>query len=174
MMRAVQIGILALVFLASGLPEASAQSGYVTTETPPVSVQPMPALPSAPPTPNLDYEEFQLQQLRGKARRSRNALIGLSAASVVGAALFAPGVATQCSEVLPNSGNDYQNWDCSPGGWALVSIGGTLLWGGLTGVLITGIMFGVRQGKIRRLEDSIAFKKSRALQWDPASGRFVF
>jgi hypothetical protein len=46
--------------------------------------------------------------------------------------------------------------------------------GGLTGVLVSGIMFGVRKGKLRRLNDRMAYEKSRAVRWDPASSRFVF
>ncbi len=45
---------------------------------------------------------------------------------------------------------------------------------GVTGVLISGIMFGVRKGKLRRLEDRMAYEKSRAIRWDPHTSRFVF
>lgn len=176
MMRAVLYALvlsgLALV-TAAGASTARAQTGYVT-DSPPVSVQPMPALPTATNTSStLDYDQYRLDTLRDQARRSRNALIGLSAATVVGAVLLFPGIATQC-ESIQNFDSTYDQYQCSPGGWALVSIGGTLFAGGLTGVLITGIMFGVRQGKIRRLEDRIAFQKSRAVQWDPLRGSFVF
>jgi hypothetical protein len=40
--------------------------------------------------------------------------------------------------------------------------------------VITGIMFGVRKGKLRRLEHRMAYENSRAIRWDPASSRFVF
>jgi hypothetical protein len=46
--------------------------------------------------------------------------------------------------------------------------------GGVTGAVITGIMFGVRKGKLRRLEHRMAYENSRAIRWDPASSRFVF
>ena len=63
---------------------------------------------------------------------------------------------------------------CTTAGRALVGIGWPLFVGGITGVLISGIMFGVRQGKLRRLNDRLAYEKSRAVRWDPASSRFVF
>ncbi len=53
-------------------------------------------------------------------------------------------------------------------------IGSPLFSGGLIGVLITGIMFGVRKGKLRRLDDRIAYQKSRAIRWDPAGLCLVF
>jgi hypothetical protein len=55
-----------------------------------------------------------------------------------------------------------------------VGIGYPLFIGGIIGVMITGIMFGVRKGKLRRLNDRIAYDKSRAVRWDPAASRFVF
>ena len=62
---------------------------------------------------------------------------------------------------------------CTRAGNALVGTGSVLFGGGLTGVLISGIMFGVRRGKIRRLNEKIEYKK-RALRWDPQTSQFVF
>ena len=102
-----------------------------------------PATPSAQATiPPKPYDEYKREELEQSSRRSRNALIGTSAATVVGT--------------------------------ALVGIGYPLFIGGIMGVMITGIMFGVRKGKLRRLNDRIAYDKSRAVRWDPAASRFVF
>jgi|GEM_PF-6629710 len=60
---------------------------------------------------------------------------------------------------------------CTTVGKALVRIGAPPFWGGLIGVLITGIMFGVRKGKLRRLNDRMAYEKSRAVRWDAAGSR---
>ena len=41
--------------------------------------------------------------------------------------------------------------------------------------VVSGIILGVRKGKIRRLNDSFEPKtKARALRWDERSSRFVF
>jgi hypothetical protein len=117
------------------------------------------------------YDEYRLGELQIRAKRSRNALIGLSAASVVGTALLFPGFANQCFVVRFLDGTEELR--CTSAGKAMVGLGWPLFLGGLTGVLISGIMFGVRQGKIRRLSDQIEREK-RAFRWDPAASAFVF
>lgn len=127
-----------------------------------------------PPAQSIDlrtYEEYRRDELRVSARRSRNALIGLSAATAVGTALVFPGLARQCITVTRPDG--VEELRCTTAGNLLVGFGMPLFIGGLTGVLISGIMFGVRQGKIRRLNDRIEYRK-RAVQWDPRTSRFVF
>ncbi len=117
------------------------------------------------------YEEYQRDELMRSSRRSRNALIGTSVATAVGAAFLFPGLVRQCYVI------DFQHTTevrCTTAGKALVGIGSPLFWGGATGVLITAIMFGVRKGKLRRLNDRMAYEKSRAVRWDPAGSRFVF
>jgi hypothetical protein len=130
---------------------------------------------ATPPPPNgpIDkrtYEEYRRDELEVLARRSRNALIGLSAATAVGTALVFPGLARQCFTVVVNGLEELR---CSTAGSLLVGFGMPLYVGGITGVLISGIMFGVRRGKIRRLNDKIEYRK-RAVQWDPRTSRFVF
>jgi hypothetical protein len=125
--------------------------------------------------PSTSYDEFRQRELQKSSRRSRNALIGLSATAVVGAALGFPGSIRQCYVVVVNySTGPNEEVRCTPAGKALVGIGWPLFSIGVTGVLITGIMFGVRKGKLRRLEDRIAYEKSRAFRWDPHTSRFVF
>ena len=124
-----------------------------------------------PPAAAQSYEDYKRDELARSARRSRNALIGLSASTVVGAALLFPALANQCGTFEFAGTTEVR---CTTAGRALVGIGLPLFWGGITGVLISGIMFGVRQGKLRRLDDRMAYEKSRAVRWDPASSRFVF
>jgi hypothetical protein len=169
-MRTLFIGILSLALsivafetgaradqpIITEAPASSSQFGYVTR-------------------PSTSYDEFRQRELRESSRRSRNALIGLSATAVVGAALFFPGSIRQCYVVQVNylTGSN-EEVRCTPAGRALVGVGWPLFFGGATGVLISGIMFGVRKGKLRRLEDRMAYEKSRAVRWDPRSSRFVF
>ena len=126
--------------------------------------------PLAEPTDRRTYDEFRRDELEVLARRSRNALIGLSAATVVGAALLFPGLARQCYTVVVNGVEELR---CSTAGSLLVGFGMPLYVGGITGVLVSGIMLGVRRGKIRRLNNQIEYRK-RAVQWDPRTSRFVF
>ncbi|MBT8470444.1 MAG: hypothetical protein KJN97_16990 [Deltaproteobacteria bacterium] len=126
------------------------------------------------PRPSASYDEFRQRELHESSRRSRNALIGLSASTVVGAALFFPGLIRQCYLVQVGASASSEEIRCSSAGKGLVGVGWPLFFGGATGVLISGIMFGVRKGKLRRLEDRMAYEKSRAVRWDPRTSRFVF
>lgn len=136
-------------------PAGSAQLGYVTQ-------------------PSTSYDEYRQRELKESSRRSRNALIGLSASTAVGAALLFPGLARQCVTIRFDSFDTNDQLQCTTAGKVLLGFGWPLFAGGVTGVLISGIMFGVRKGKLRRLEDRMAYDKSRAVRWDPASSRFVF
>jgi hypothetical protein len=93
------------------------------------------------------------------------------AVGVLGTALVFPALANQCFTFNVQGATNIR---CTSAGKAMLGIGWPLFMGGLMGVVITGIMFGVRKGKLRRLDDRIAYEKSRAVRWDPAGSRFVF
>ncbi len=120
--------------------------------------------------PNLQYEDFKLQELERTAKRSRNALIGTSVAAAVGLALVIPAASSQCESIEVNGESDYQ---CTRTGDTLLRVGSPFVVGGLTGAVVSGIILGVRKGKIRRLNDSFQ-TKNRAVRWDERSSRFVF
>jgi len=122
--------------------------------------------------PAKSYDEFRRDELRESSRRSRNALIGTSASTAVGAALLFPGLARQCVKISYSAYDE--QLQCTTAGKVLTGFGWPLFVGGVTGAVITGIMFGVRKGKLRRLEHRMAYENSRAIRWDPASSRFVF
>lgn len=119
----------------------------------------------------LEYEDFELQELQRKSLRSRNALIGTSVAAAVGFALVIPATSGQCQSVEFGGESDYQ---CTRAGDALLRAGSPLVIGGLTGAVVSGIILGVRKGKIRRLNDSFSPTKARAVRWDERSSRLVF
>jgi len=119
----------------------------------------------------LSYEEYRIQELERGARRSRNALIGTSAAAAVGLALVIPATSGQCDSVVVDGKDD---WDCTRAGDALLGVGSPLVFGGLTGAVVSGIILGVRKGKLRRLNDSFHYPRTRAVRWDERSSRFVF
>lgn len=127
--------------------------------------------PDAAPGYKLTYEEYRIQELERGARRSRNALIGTSVAAAVGLALVIPASSSQCNSVMVDGKDQYE---CSRAGNALLGVGSPLVFGGLTGALVSGIMLGVRKGKLRRLNDSFSYPKSRAVRWDDRSSRLVF
>lgn len=124
------------------------------------------------PVEQLSYEEYRRNELEFLAKRSRTALISTSAVAAVGVALVAPALAIDCVRVASSS--SFDDVRCSSRGKALLGVGIPFLVAGATGVMVTAIMFGVRKGKIRHLEDRIAYEASRAVRWDPARSVFVF
>jgi hypothetical protein len=136
----------------------------IVTEAPAASIAQVPAAAQT-------YDDYKRHELELSSRRSRNALIGTSAAAVVGTALLFPAAAKQCYTFDFGGTTEVR---CSTAGKVMLGFGLPLFVGGLTGVLVSGIMFGVRKGKLRRLNDRMAYEKSRAVRWDPASSRFVF
>jgi len=181
------LGVASLVFAAA----AGAPSRVLAED--PVVVEPAPAPPGhlqiiveppirAPPAqvqaaaepadsaraPMSEDEARRHAELSWTAFRSRNILIGSAAATAVGAALVFPAEFRQCP------GEEMTLNRCTPGGKAMVLFGyPLLLFGGLS-TLASGIAFGVTKGKLRRFEERVARRESRALRWDPARARFVF
>ncbi len=166
-MKQVALGMLVFASVTGASFDGVAAQDQIVTDTPAASSTPA---AEAPP-PAKTYEEYQHDTLEKGARRSRNALIGTSAAAVVGTALVFPALANQCFTFNVQGATNIR---CTSAGKAMLGIGWPLFMGGLMGVVITGIMFGVRKGKLRRLDDRIAYEKSRAVRWDPAGSRFVF
>jgi len=163
-MKQFVLGALAIVLVTGAFNEGAAAQEPLVSDVP--ATQPAQVTPQA-----KTYDNYQREELEKSSRRSRNALIGTSAATVVGAALLFPALANQCYTF------DFQGSAqirCTSAGKAMLGIGYPLFIGGLIGVLTTGIMFGVRKGKLRRLNDRMAYEKSRAVRWDPAGSRFVF
>jgi len=168
-MRRLPLGILSLALSIAAFESGARADAPIITDAPASSNQ-----LGYVTRPSTSYDDFRQRELHESSRRSRNALIGLSASTVVGAALLFPGLIRQCYLIQANSLGTTDELRCSPAGKALVGVGWPLFIGGSMGVLISGIMFGVRKGKLRRLEDRMAYEKSRAFRWDPRISRFVF
>jgi len=132
-----------------------------------------PALTERPLTgARPSYAEYRRSELQYLAARARKGLIGTAVATGVGVALVAPALAKECVRIVaPLPINDLR---CSRAGRALLGTGYPLLIGGAAGLIITAIMLGVREGKIRSLDQQIAYGESRAVRWDPARLAFVF
>jgi hypothetical protein len=133
-------------------------------------------LPVAPPvqaTPSgWTFEDEEREELAWTARKSRNYLIGMSAATALGVVLVVPAELNQCVslDVAENAGVRR----CTPGGWAMVGIGYSALLVGGVGMLASGLALAISKGQLRRYDKLAAQRKSRAFRWDPVSSRFVF
>ena len=160
-MRTITLAFLSVALVGLGVDRARAEDELILTLE-----------PENTPAYELTYEDFRLKELERGARRSRNALIGTSAAAAVGLALVIPAASSQCNSVdLPGQDDKYE---CTRAGDALLGVGSPLVIGGLTGAVVSGIILGVRKGKIRRLNDSFTPTRTRAVRWDERSSRFVF
>lgn len=159
------IPVWASVGLLFGASAAFAEDEAATPVVPAVTDPPGPALP-------LSFDEYRLEEMRRRARVSRNALIGTSVTAAVGAALFSPGVVTQCGRVDRFDGTD--EIVCSTAGAFLVGFGTPLLFGGGVGMVATGIVLGVRKGKIRKLKTRLGAPTARKVRWNPKTATFVF
>jgi hypothetical protein len=147
--------------------------------TPPAAAQPAAAQPltvtSPPPTiqdKHLAYDMYRRDQLVRSVPRTRNALIGTSVAFGVGLALLIPVWAGD--HCVSYDFGDSSNYECDTTGKVLTGIGAPLAWGGSLGMIVSGIMLGVRKGKIRRLDEKIMLTSDRKLRWDPSTARMVF
>ena len=167
-MRQFVLGILAFFLVNGVLGEVVLAQEPIVTDTPTSPSGQVGYVP-APQT----YDELRRDELVESTRRSRNALIGTSAATAVGAALLFPGLVRHCERAYPYTTYDSE-LQCDRAGSALVGVGMPLFVGGLIGAVTTGIMFGVRKGRLNRLQDKMAYGNPRVIRWDPASSRFVF
>jgi hypothetical protein len=137
-------------------------------QEPPASV----TLELAPSSESVSYEEYRLGQLHYLAGRSRTGLIVGASVTVVGVALVAPAFVNECVRITSSS--SFDDLRCSTTGKALLGVGIPVLLSGVTTLLVTSVMFGVRRGRIRSIEDRLEYEKRRAFRYDPARGAFAF
>ena len=167
-MRRATISILALLCaFAAPLGSAKAQDAAADAS----AEAPLPP-EAVPPPARLSYDEYRLNELEFLAGRSRIALISTSVAAAVGGALVAPALVTECVRITSSS--SFDDIRCSTAGKALLGVGIPILVAGALGVIISGTMFGVRRGKIRNIENRIAYEKSSAIRWNPSRAAFEF
>ena len=163
-------GFLCVCVLVSLPQSTSAQAGEHGATPEPSLQEPAPEEPvlrleldddSVKLAPIGSDEKHMREALEQKARKTRNALIGTSAAAVVGGSLI--GIAqTQRYE----SGPGYR----TKAGKGMLVSGVALFSGGLIGAFVTGIMLGVQKGKLRRRDFSY-YGTPRRVQWDLAQSR---
>lgn len=183
------VGLLCVCALMGTLPQsASAQAGQEGTE--PSVEEPAPEPEEPEPSAEAAAEEPALQlelddagaEVVEMQRRVRNAKIGLGISGVsvlVGGVLLGIGLGGVYQDIgTPEeaAGND-----------RVAFAGATLLTGGVASLLATGILLGVRKGKLesherrlRKLQRDLplggggARPQARRVQWDLAGSRLVF
>jgi len=137
---------------------------------PPFTARAEPEEPT--PAPMSEQDAYRHADLSWTAFKSRNAFIGSTAATALGAALVFPAEANQCNST--DAEGEMTLNRCTSGGKAMVLFGYPLLLIGGISMVASGIVFGVMKGKLRRFEQRSARREGRALRWDPAGSRFVF
>ena len=149
------------------------EPGHVPIIVDPPSEPPYSVTASGAPSlpPMTEQDAYHHSVLSWRSFRTRNILIGSAVATAVGAALVFPAEFTQGGDTDP-AGEMTLN-RCSPGGKAMVIFGYPLLLIGGVAAISSGIVLGVTNGQLRRMEQR-SRRKKRALRWDPASSRFVF
>jgi hypothetical protein len=120
---------------------------------------------------SLTLDEELARQLEDAKTRSRRARIGLFAgtgAFVLGIVLAAAWAGKNCS----SDGGAYTcNDDAQPG---LIGTGGFFIGSGAITMITSGIMLGVRNKKIRDVQDSIERHRTASAHWDLESGVLRF
>lgn len=113
-----------------------------------------------------------LEEARARSRRSRNALIGTSAAFGVGAILAGIG-ASQCQKF--STANTFDDLLCNNAGNVLLPLGGTIAGLSAIGMITSGIILGVANKRKREIQrDMRRSQYGRRLQWEVPSGGLVF
>jgi hypothetical protein len=113
-----------------------------------------------------------LEDAQARSRRSRNALIGTSAAFGLGAVLAGIG-ASQCQSI--STVNQYDDLLCNNAGNVLLPLGGTIAGLSAIGMITSGIILGVANKRKREIQRDIRRGYyGRRLRWDVPSGGLVF
>lgn len=159
------------VFLAAVMGFAGTVHAQGSTEPPGTTVVKTTPAGYPAPSPQRTYEEHRREELKRGIKRTRTALIATSASLAVGIALVTPAfTGDRCVEDTFDS----NTFTCTTAGKALLGTGSPFLIVGFWGAIVSGIMLGVRKGKVRRLDEKIAYQSSARFRWDPYQSKFVF
>ena len=163
-MKCISLSLVVVLALAGSAmaQDSSPNDSSAIVDTPPVDA------PPAAPRPS--YEELRRAELQRGIKRTRTALIATSASFAVGLSLVVPAFTSDnCVQ------NDFNNdFSCTTAGKALLGVGTPFLSVGFWGMIVSGIMLGVRKGKVRRLDEKIAYQSQAKFRWDPHQSKFVF
>ena len=125
-------------------------------------------------TSEVDWWQVDLAEAKERSRRTRNALIGTSAAFAAGVIMGGVG-GSQCQVVPSSTGSSQDELLCNNAGSVLLPLGATIGFLGFVGMLTSGIMLGVSNKRKREIQRDIRRSQyGRRLQLDPASGGLIF
>lgn len=156
-----------LVIVSSASAPSFAQTAAPAGQTAIVTTAPSQNAPAR----NVWFEQ-DLEAANARSKRSRNALIGTSAAFGLGMIIAGIGV-SQCQSISTlNQGDELL---CNNAGDVLVPLGGTIAGLSAIGMITSGIILGVANKRRREIQrDMRRSYYGRRLQWDVASGGLVF
>lgn len=120
-----------------------------------------------PPPPSFD--EYRLTDAQDRIRSTRNGLIASTAMFGVGW-IFLGLAIPRCQTGV----NDVDLITCTNPGYAHFVVGLTIAGSGSIGMVVSGILLGVRKRNKRVLERSVQRRGDKGFRWDPQSGSFVF
>jgi hypothetical protein len=162
-----------------------AQTGEEGTTSEPNLQEPGPSTEPAPGEPALQLELdsagvevvqsrhtleegwYTPEEMDVREWRQRNGLIGSAVALGLGAVVFGISFVEMCIFPPPEG--------CPEPSWhrPVRITGGVLMAGGAAGMLVSGILVGVRKGQRRELQEA-HYARRRRVQWDVARSRLVF
>lgn len=163
--------IAAILFAFASLVGSAASAQQASPETPPPGTVII-AAPNQEAANQAAWYERDLADAKARSRAARNALIGTSAAFVVGVIIGAVG-ASDCTSV--STVNQTDDWVCGRRGDVMVPLGGTIAGLSAIGMLTSGIILGVSNKRKREIQRDMR-RSGYGLRphWDIPSGRFVF
>ena len=130
---------------------------------------------SSPDSSNAARQRWlqqDLDDMKARSRRARNALIATSATVGVGTVFMAIG-ASQCQVISQPGQND--TLLCNSAGDVLFPLGFGAVVLGAIGMLTSGIILGVANKRQRQIKSKLREAQyGRRIQFDAASGGFVF
>lgn len=164
----------ALMFVVAIAGNAHAQApNEVDSEVAPATASPAAerATIAAPPGSSLvavsdRLDSYEVRRAEDQVKRARNGFIATSAALGLGL-VFLGAASSQCDRVN-------EEYVCSDVGKGLGTAGTISAAGGLIGMIVTGILWPVRQKKERDLRRSLHQRQPARLQWDAELGKVVF
>jgi hypothetical protein len=111
-------------------------------------------------------ESYEIRRAEDQVKRARNGFIATSAALGLGL-VFLGAASSQCDRV-----ND--QYECNNVGKGLGTAGTISAAGGLIGMIVSGILWPVRQKKERDLRRTLYRRQPARLEWDAESRKVLF
>jgi hypothetical protein len=116
--------------------------------------------------PPASFDVYRLTDAKSRSRAARNGLFANTALFGFGWIFLGP--------AIPRCEARSGELVCTSPGYAYMTIGLTLTGAGTIGMIVSGILLGVRKRNERSLKRQTSRRPGARLHWDPYSGSFVF